>query len=478
MLLVAKAPGAVSSSRRLMRWFGPVALMVLCKAANAEDASNAKITYDEHVRPLFREYCLACHNATDKKGDLALDTYDNLMAGGGSGSVVEPNDLRGSRLWALVAHEEEPKMPPNQDRLASAKLDLIKRWILAGAPRHSGSVGKVVAPVATNFIAPNVVSRPQGPAAMPEGLSRQPVTHSKRAGAVTALAASPWAPLAAVAGQKQILLYHTDTAELLGVLPFSEGIPYVLKFSRNGALLVAGGGRNASRGKVVIFDIKTGRRVIEVGDELDVVLCADIDSTHTQIALGGPGKVVRVFSAKDGSLLREFKKHTDWLYAIEYSPDGRLLASADRSNGLFVWEAATGREYQNLQGHTAAVTDVSWRSDARVLASTSQDGTVRLWDMENGRETGKWSAHAEGVEAIEFALDARLCSTGRDRAVKLWGADGKLLQNLSGLADFGLEVMIDHRSRRVFAGDVSGQVYAWDINGGTGSAVMSPSPPK
>ena len=141
----------------------------------------------------------------------------------------------------------------------------------------------------------------------------------------------------------------------------------------------------------------------EVGEELDVVLAADINEDHTRIALGGPGRVVRIYSTADGSLLHEIRKHTEWIYAVEFSPDGVLLATADRNGGLFVWEAETAREYQNLAGHKAGVTDVSWRPDSNVLASASEDGTIKLWEMEGGKEIKNWAAHAGGVTAVEYA---------------------------------------------------------------------------
>ena len=84
-----------------------------------------------------------------------------------------------------------------------------------------------------------------------------------------------------MAGQNQIVLYHTDTLECLGVLPFTEGIPYVLKFSRNGSVLLAGGGRGGHSGCVVLYDVKTGKRLAKIGDELDAVMAADINDTHT-----------------------------------------------------------------------------------------------------------------------------------------------------------------------------------------------------
>jgi hypothetical protein len=59
---------------------------------------------------------LICHNQNEKKGGLALDNYAAVMEGGSSGEVVFAGDLDSSRLWALVNHDEEPYMPPNQDR--------------------------------------------------------------------------------------------------------------------------------------------------------------------------------------------------------------------------------------------------------------------------------------------------------------------------------------------------------------------------
>ena len=82
---------------------------------------------------------------------------------------------------------------------------------------------------------------------------------------------------------------------------------------------------------------------------------------------------------------------------LEFSPDGVLLATADRNGGMFVWEAETAREYQNLAGHKGGVTDVSWRIDSNVLATASEDGTIKLWEMEGGKEIKNWAAHAGGA---------------------------------------------------------------------------------
>lgn len=149
-------------------------------------AESEKITYDDHIRPIFRQYCLVCHRGDGKKGDLALDTYAATMEGGASGEVVYAADLDSSRLWDLVSHADEPAMPPNSDKLPDDKLDLIRRWIEGGTLENSGSVAKAPKKTGLAMLAPTTGGKPDGPATMPESLYREPIVHSRRAAAVTA----------------------------------------------------------------------------------------------------------------------------------------------------------------------------------------------------------------------------------------------------------------------------------------------------
>lgn len=446
-------------------------------AASAAKADDAKVTYDDHVKPILREHCFTCHNASNAKSDLALDTYATTMQGGASGEVVLAGDLESSRLWMLVSHEEEPKMPPMQARLADEKLEVLKAWIMSGALENSGSVAKKSNKPKVDLSMSAGAARPEGPAIMPEGISKQPPAYLAKTRSVAGLATSPWAPVAAVAGHKQIVLYHTDHGELLGVLPFEEGTPHVLQFSRSGALLLAGGGRDASTGKVIVFDVKTGERVFEVGDELDAVLAADINEDHTRIALGGPQRVVHIYDTADGSLLHEIKKHNEWVTALEFSPDGVLLATGDRNGDLYVWEAETAREYQTLKAHTAAITATSWRLDSNILASSSEDGSVRLWEMENGQQVKNWGAHGGGTTWLRFATDGRLVTSGRDKLVKVWNQEGAEQAAFEPFADLALRCAFAHDGQHVLGGDWTGQIHLWNIADRQQIAALAMNPP-
>ena len=154
---------------------------------------------------------------------------------------------------------EDPKMPPKGDKLSDSEIATIRKWIEGQLLESSSSKGIAAS---SNNVQVAVVSlkRPDGPPPMPNELPLEPVTHTPTPNALTALAASPWAPLVAIGGQKQILLYNTETLEPLGILPFPEGFPTIIKFSRNGQLILTGGGQGGKSGKVVLWNVQTGER--------------------------------------------------------------------------------------------------------------------------------------------------------------------------------------------------------------------------
>ncbi len=439
-----------------------------------------KVTYDDHIQAIFRERCLACHDQDGKSGDLALDSYAATIAGGASGEVVAGGAADDSRLYKLVNHSDKPIMPPDEDKLPDEQLVLIKAWIDGGLLENSGSKAIKRKSGGVADFTPSADNRPEGEPAMPSGLWREPVVHAPRAGAVAALAASPWAPLVAVAGQRQVLLYHSTSHELLGVVPFVVGSPNVIEFSRNGDLLLVAGGRGASLGVVDIWDVKTGRRVARIGDEVDAVLAADISPDHSLVALGGPRKRVKVFRTADNSLAYDFTKHTDWVTAMEFSPNGAHLVTADRGGNAYVWEAPTGRPVGNIAGHTGAIASVSWRGDSGVVATASDDGTVRLWPAAGGAAVKNWPAHGGGTQWVAFLKDGRIATAGRDRTAKLWNSDGGQISTLLTTSDLALSVVPTFDDKGLIVSDWAGQVYvvdATDPQQPKGVAQLSANPP-
>jgi hypothetical protein len=473
-----KAPAPFSSliGRFATAFPGLLIPAVLLLPAVAVAVDGEKVTFDDHALAVFRQRCGSCHNPDKKAGGLDLTTYSGLMAGGGSGAVVEAGDAAASYLYQLITHQSEPKMPPDAPPIPEPEAAVVKRWIDGGILENAGSKA---AAKKKPMLAAMEASPTQRPAVvpLPARLPLEPVVRTSADAACCSIATSPWAPLAAICGQKQVLLWRTDTRQLAGVLPFPEGRPQVVVFSRSGSLVLAGGGRGGASGRVVGWNVDDGRRVLQVGDELDTVLAADISPDHTLVALGGPQKVVRVHSAATGEKLHELRKHTDWITAASFSPDGVLLATADRNGGVIVWEAATGRDYLVLAGHGAAVTGLSWRTDSNMLASASEDGTIRLWEMENGGQVKNWNAHGGGVTALEFTRDGRLVSVGRDKTPKLWAQDGTQQKAFEACPDLALAVSYCDETDSLVVGDWTGAIRVWKAADAARLGDLSANPP-
>lgn len=475
--MTSKHSGTFALAGRLSL-MAAVAASLVSISATGQDAASAKVTYQDQVQAVFRNRCNSCHNADKQKGGLNLESYATTIAGGSSGAVVEAGDPDSSTLLALVMHTDEPKMPPNSPKIPDEEIAVIRKWIEGGALENSGSKVAMKAKPKFEFkLDPDAIGKPAGEPAMPgPGLSTEPALLANRSTAITAVSTSPWAPLIAIGGHKQVLLYHADQGRLMAVFPFPEGFVHSLKFSRNGDLLLAGGGRGGQSGLAVGWDVKTGKRVFEVGKEYDVVLAADISPDHSLIAIGGPSRMVRVYSAADGELQFEMKKHTEWVTALEFSPDGVLLASGDRNGGLIVWEGQTGREFYDLRGHTAMVSDVSWRLDSNVLASSSEDGSVRLWEMENGNQIKTWGAHGGGTLGVTFTKDGRIVTTGRDRVTRLWDGNGGKQRDFEAFGDLALAAAVTFDSTKVIGSDYLGEIREWDTNDGARLLTFSAVP--
>ncbi len=96
-------------------------------------AAAPSLTFERDIRPIFKAHCLTCHGESKKlKGGLDLRLKRFLVSGGDSGAVIVPGNPTASVLIKRVSAGE---MPPGKDskKLTPGQIDLIRRWIAAGA---------------------------------------------------------------------------------------------------------------------------------------------------------------------------------------------------------------------------------------------------------------------------------------------------------------------------------------------------------
>ncbi|MFM2171448.1 MAG: hypothetical protein RI957_1677 [Verrucomicrobiota bacterium] len=451
---------------------------LICLAAVQPAAHGAdKITYEDHVFPIFEQSCLNCHNPDKTKGGLDLSSYANTLKGGSGGKIVEPGDT-GSSLLTSVMRSGELKMPPEGDAINPAQVATIKAWIEGGLLENKNSSARTAKkPTFQENPGSAAGKKPEGPPPMPQHLLLEPVVTSSRGSAVHAMATSPWAPLLAISSLRQVMLVHSETFDLVGIIPFPEGEPVSLAFTPDGRYLIIGGGIAGKSGTTVTVDVTNGQRLLSAAKEFDAVLCCDIRPGFDIVATGSPSRLVKLWNTQSQELVKSMKKHTDWVTALDVSPDGILLATGDRNGGVLVWEADSGGDFHSLRAHQGAITRALFRADSNLLGTSSEDGTIRMWEMNGGTEVKKIDAHPGGVRGFDWARDGSFVSTGRDRKVRLWKSDFNLARELGTIAGLPTSITIDAEGKRTFVGDVDGKIHVIDNANGQVAHVMNNHPP-
>jgi WD40 repeat protein len=287
----------------------------------------------------------------------------------------------------------------------------------------------------------------------------------------------------------------------------SIGAPVVVaSFSRDGALVVAAGGREAA-----VWNAATGARLHSLRlpgsassatfsrDGRLLLTTSDSGSTLWRTATGrrvavlerrpvGRGTIspdgrlvatldrlrprkrarVRLFDSRRGRLLHVLAPRAELEGAV-FSPNGRLLATPSYQ-GVYLWDAGTGRRLgQRLEDRTGVETDAEFSPDGTLLAVAGADGSTRVWDVRTGERSFYLPGHTNPVLAVTWSPDGRfVADASRDRTVHVWAVEGPLNSQVVGK-------LVGHRNavnavswspngNSLLTGSADGTARLWDAH--------------
>jgi WD40 repeat protein len=274
-----------------------------------------------------------------------------------------------------------------------------------------------------------------------------------------------------------------------------------VSLDRRGRHVLEAGGPDAR-----VFDLRSGRRVATLRSEgllLDAAFSSDgrrvLTASGNEVvvwragagervrAVRQPGAVARVVWAPDGISFATVGANRAGrvqarLYRanrvvhvfpqpgvsdIEFSPDGRLLATASYDGSTMLWRTRDGVLLRTLDDEGKAIRDVAFSPAGDLLGTASSDGATRVWGVATGDRFFYFPGHASAVNRVLFTPDGKyLVSASDDRTARIWTVGGievgKLAALLSGHHEAVAAVAVNRDGTQLATGSPDGTARLWD----------------
>ena len=319
---------------------------------------------------------------------------------------------------------------------------------------------------------------------------------------------SPDGHMLALSGPKSVVnLYEAETGKLLHTLSTKhEAGLDAFSFSPDGRTAAT---RDRVDKTVRFWDLSTGKELRALtgrkrNSETKWKATNIPTDAFIQVPFGPEGKtalvereddLVTVFEAETGrevSVL-DHKTETNTAKAVlrfalsgkmhwlrmrpVFSPDGRLVATANGDKFPKLWDAATGKLLATLGEHKDLVYNAVFSPDSRLLATETNKGVVHLWDAATGQFKAKLKAeeidypflnNTDDVyytPSFAFSPDSRTLVTYRDRSTQVWDTEtGAPRQKLKKSESDSVAFSPDSRLLATSGGSASAKL--WDVQTG------------
>jgi len=171
--------------------------------------------------------------------------------------------------------------------------------------------------------------------------------------------------------------------------------------------------------------------------------------------------------------IRVFTGHTNYVYSVAFSPDGKYVLTGSGDKTAKLWDASTGAQVRTFSGHTASVESVAFSPDGKYVLTGSDDATVKLWEASTGTEVRTLSGHTNYVLSVAFSLDGKYVLTGSaDNTAKLWDAStGTEVRTFSGHTGPVKSAAFSPDGKYVLTGSFDGTAKLWEV--ATGAEVRT-----
>ena len=400
----------------------------------ADGSKLESVSFTRDILPIFRKKCLACHNQSDKEGELVLESVATIRKGGDSGPAIVAGKPDASLLFVLARHADEPIMPPEDNDVGASNLTpdelaRLRRWIELGAEE-----GKSTAEAKMDW------------RAIPEG------PHP-----IFALAVAPNGRYLVASRGNRLTLYHlgarqrwTDLSDpaLVRSGLYEKRPPAHLDYVQSVAFhptrpIVASGGYRTIK---IWQRVEPSGQIVAPAGGAPVLQADAARDTDVAVVLRGDGTVSWYRSGSTKSFAM-WKADQALLALLSVSPDGTQIAVATKENRVEV--RGTDGKIQGSRAFSEPVHAIAL-VDSKTLVVGLGDRVVVLANQPDHNKEGNQQSTSADKEGKKQS----------SQSVPPWPVVGELREGKGPVS--ALEPMAGQPTS-VVAGGEDGMVRVWDV---------------
>lgn len=210
----------------------------------------------------------------------------------------------------------------------------------------------------------------------------------------------------------------------------------------------------------------TGDSLSPITDRVNALTFSP-DGNSLAVGSGAPSRDgdITLWNVSTGKLSKTLAdRHSDTVLSLDFSPDGKLIASGGADKQLRISDIGTGKLLKTFEGHTHHVLGVSWRADGRVLVSSGADNAVKVWDWIKGDRRKNLDGWDKEVTSVHYlGATTRLITSSGDKQVRVIGEDASSPAALPGTVDFMDCSAASKDGSIVVAAGEDGVLRVWDV---------------